>query len=183
MRSNSSSMGFHVLGSRGDHDDSENTRQAPGGSGEPQQRSPRFAQGSPACSNSAMLARSSSVICRTRPRRSGATKAARPSASDNGSSANRIGPMFPVVSARSRDHGDVAAPVIRLESNRKAAIPRGSGGDGYRSSSTPWMRSRSSGSALASHGPRRRRRARDRPLGAGRAGVGGSRAGGRRPPT
>ena len=45
------------------------------------------------------------------------------------------------------------------------------GRTGYRSSSTPWMRSRSSGSALASHGPRRRRRARDRPLGAGRAGV------------
>ena len=31
---------------------------------------------------------------------------------DNGSSVNRIGPVFPGVSARSRDYGDVAAPVI-----------------------------------------------------------------------
>ena len=30
-------------------------------------------------------------------------------ASDNGSSVNRIGPVFPGVSARSRDYGDVAA--------------------------------------------------------------------------
>ena len=41
--------------------------------------------------------------------------------SDNGSSVNRIGPVFPGVSTRSRDYGDVAAPVIRLESPTPSA--------------------------------------------------------------
>ena len=37
-------------------------------------------------------------------------------ASDNESSVTRIGPVFPVVSAPSRDYGDVGGPVTRLES-------------------------------------------------------------------
>ena len=45
-----------------------------------------------------------------------------PPASDNGSSVNRIGPVFPGVSARSRDYGDVAAPVT--DSNRPPAAAR-----------------------------------------------------------
>ena len=42
--------------------------------------------------------------------------------SDNGSSVNCIGPVFPGVSARSRDYGDVAAPVT--DSNRPPAAAR-----------------------------------------------------------
>ena len=53
-----------------------------------------------------------------RPSRSGC-RSLRTLASDNGSSVNRITPVFPGVSPRSRDYGDVAAPVIRLESTAR----------------------------------------------------------------
>ena len=62
-------------------------------------------------------------------------------ASDNGSSVNRIAPVFPGVSPRNRDYGDVAAPVIRLESTARRSR------SAARAAASAWRTSQPRGSA------------------------------------